>query len=113
MRRNSTRLFQLQLSARILHAESIARWDLSVQIQSRDEVKNFPATPRFARLCTETEKIDALGVLQASQMRRAAEVSGTLNGGTGGAGSGPTRGRRKQPAGGRGGCCGAKPQKSN
>ena len=79
----------------------------SAQVQARDEVKNFPATPRFARLCTEAEKLDALLTLRA---QTSAVETKAASGGTDGSGSGSSRPRRKKPAGGGGGCCGAKPQ---
>eukprot|EP01043_Picozoa_sp_COSAG02_P021651 COSAG02_NODE_1105_length_14545_cov_15.280701_2_plen_90_part_00 len=79
----------------------------SAQVRARDEVKNFPATPRFARLCTEAEKLDALAALRAPSLSPAVEANAAPSGGTDGAASRP---RRKKPAGGGGGCCGAKPQ---
>lgn len=79
-----------------------------VQVQARDEVKNFPATPRFARLCTEAEKIDALAVLRrnAQIAEEGQQVERSEPGDTG---SGRSRRPRKQPAGG-GGCCASRPK---
>ena len=82
--------------------EHIEGWYRGYKVHERDEVKNFPATPRFARLCTEAEKQAALDDARAalhSAYQEDAPVSDA-----------PKRAKRKHAAGGGGGCCAARPK---
>lgn len=83
----------------------------AVQVDVRDEVKNFPATPRFARLCTEAERNEALEAARSAlHQKHAAEATFEPHAEAAGAGGAPKRARRKQgDNGGGGGCCASRP----